>query len=276
MRIRIIDPFWTKHTFLQSKSFVGKTLKPPISTFRDTENSTTRPWSPRINVEPEKVVLQGMASAKVVVDSVAANTSNEYVECAEEGKTASNELSTKCSRPIACVDMGWYFTAECPAQGLSPPPIREITLPTPPTAGELYAEEVVVVGSLTEAKCPFGTNTPCADKVTEAVESLFTLSAAHFMHTLTDDVLAIEYVMVEADFDTPPNTSLETGMHCKLHNTTCTYTLSSCTLESDNSTVRTVSTVSTNPEPRVAMDNDNALLIFTDFSFCADSFVLID
>lgn len=238
MLIRIIDPFWTKHTFVQSRSCVRKIQKPPIATLRDTENSSTRLWSPRINVEPEKLVSQSMPRTKVVVDTVV-STSN------------------------ACVDIRSCVTAQCPTGGSSPTPIRQTRLPIPTTV-RAHAEEAVVLGSVTGAHCSFDTNTPCADKATETVDSAFTLSAADFMHmhTLTDDVVAIEYVMVEADLDTPLSTGLESGIDCTRHNTTCTSSSS---------------TVSTNTEPRVTMDHDNdALLIFTDFSFCADSFVLID
>jgi len=129
MLIRIIDPFWTKRTSLQSAASVRKIFKPPIATLRYTENSTTRLWSPRINVEPEKPVSQSLASTKVVVDT-AVKTSNEYVESAEEGKTASTEFSTKCSRPIACDDIRSCFPAQCPTGGSSPPPIRQTALPT--------------------------------------------------------------------------------------------------------------------------------------------------
>jgi len=133
-----------------------------------------------------------------------------------------------------------------------------------------HAEEAVILGPVTQAQCSFDTNTPCADKAAEVADSAFTLSATDFVHTLTHDVVAVEYVMVEADLDTPLSTRLESGIDCKQNNITCA--LSTCTLEYATSNA----TVSTNTEPRVTINKDNALLIFTDFSFCTDSIVFID
>jgi len=208
-----------------------------------------------------------------VVEDTAVKTSNEYVECAEAGKTASStESSAKCSRPMACDDIRTCFPALCPTEGSSPSPISHTALPTAPTVGA-YAQEALVLGPVTRAQCSLDTNTPCEDKTTEAADSAFSFSATDFVHTLADDVVdvvAVEYVMVEADLDTALSTRLESGIDCKQNNITCA--LSTCTLEYATSNA----TVSTNTEPRVTIDKDHALLIFTEFSFCTDSFVFID